>query len=510
MKLRFADLFCGAGGTTTGAESTGEAECVFAVNHWDRAISTHSLNHPHARHAQRRVQDVRPTESPPIGCLFASPECTHHSRARGGLPTSDQQRAGAWEILPWVECHRPSFLVVENVPEFREWGPVGKDGKPLKSQKGKLFESWIAAVKSYGYRVECGVLNAADFGAATSRSRLFVIARKGNRAAPFPEPTHGKNVARSLPGMERLPWKPAFEIIDWSLPCPTIFTRSRPLADKTLSRIEAGLRRFVGPFVAQWDNTGFNGKCVRDVADPLPTLVTKANAGIAVPFQYQLIGTGFGRSKSVGEPVNSIVAARGIHGVAVPYLVPNFGERFGQAPRTHSLSDPTPTVTGHGAGGLAVPYLTTVNHGDAGHKNGRSESLRSPIGTVTNKNGRAVVVPFLTQHYGSGGQWSAIDAPVPTIVTKDRHSLVTATIEPCCLNWPEPQSDAMRSLQATMRELGVADIGFRMLSNPELSAAQGFPADYQFTGTKAEITKQIGNSVSPTVARAITLSLLGL
>lgn len=457
MKLRFADLFCGAGGTTTGAESTGEAECVFAVNHWDRAISTHSLNHPHARHAQRRVQDVRPTESPPIGCLFASPECTHHSRARGGLPTSDQQRAGAWEILPWVECHRPSFLVVENVPEFREWGPVGKDGKPLKSQKGKLFDSWISAVKSYGYRVEFGILNAADFGAATSRSRLFVIARKGNRAAPFPEPTHGKNVARSLPAMERMPWRPAFEIIDWSLPCPTVFTRSRPLADKTLSRIEAGLRRFVGPFVAQWDNTGFSGKCVRDVTDPLPTLVTKANSGIAVPFQYQLIGTGFGRSKSVGEPVNSI-----------------------------------------------------VNHGDAGHTNGRSESLRSPMGTVTNKNGRAVVVPFLTQHYGSGGQWSAIDAPVPTIVTKDRHSLVTATIEPCCLNWPEPQSEAMRSLQATMRELGVADIGFRMLSNPELSAAQGFPADYQFTGTKAEITKQIGNSVSPAVARAITLSLLGL
>lgn len=505
-KVKIADLFCGAGGTTVGAESTGEAECVFAVNHWDRAIDTHSANHPKAKHVRKLIQDVGPTECPKIGGLFASPSCTHHSKARGGRPTSDQQRSGAWEIMPWLDHHRPSFLVVENVPEFRDWGPVGFDGIPLASGKGKLFDAWIKAVQSHGYRTEIFTLNAADFGAATSRVRLFVVARKGRRAVRHPEPTHTKPTAgRKLPGFGLPAWRSAAEVIDWSIPCPSIFSRSRPLADKTLSRIEAGLKRFVGPYAVVLRNNMHSS----GLQQPLYTITAgAAHHGLAVPFQYKLTGNNPGLTRDVEMPVPTIVACQANHGICVPYLVPNFGERAGQTPRSHSLTDPSPTVTGHGAGGLVVPYLTTVNHGESSAVGRRPESLDCPMGTVTAKNGRAIVFPFISQYYGTG-TGSDVREPLPTIVTKDRHALVQACIDPCCLEWPEPVTEAQRQLQATMRELGVADIGFRMLQNHELAAAQGFPSDYIFHGTKSEITKQVGNSVSPPVAKAITLSLLG-
>lgn len=393
-KAKAIDLYCGAGGTSAGAEMTGGAQVVFALNHWDVAIKTHSANFPHAKHVNSRVDLTSPGEAPRHDIFFASPECTHHSNARGGRPTSDQQRAGAWDLLPWIEYHRPTFLVFENVKEFRNWGPVGSNGRPLVTGKGKIFEAWIAAIKSMGYRIEMACLNAADFGAATSRDRLFIIGRKGNRSAPFPEPTHSRNPGKALPGMQRMPWRSASEIIDWSLPCPSIFMRVKPLKDKTLLRIEAGLRRFVAPFV--------------------------------VRFRNNMTASG------VVEPVGTITAGGAHHGIAVP---------------------------------------------------------------------------FLSQYYGNG-DGSSVNAPLPTIVTKDRHSLVTAIIGPACFELTKAISPAMAKLLATMVELGITDIGFRMLKNHELSAAQGFPSDYIFHGTSAQITRQIGNSVSPNVGAAITRELL--
>jgi DNA (cytosine-5)-methyltransferase 1 len=326
--LMAADLFCGAGGTTCGAEQSGAASVRFAVNHWDIAIQTHSANHPHAVHANRRLDQVHPGEAPRMDLLFASPECIHHSRARGGRPTSDQQRSGAWEVLRWVDHHRPSWIVIENVKEFREWGPVDPaTGRPLVSGKGKTFEAWREAIKSYGYRVECFELNAADYGAATSRDRLFVIARKGKRGVPCPEPTHTRTVkGPALPGMSLRPWRSASEVIDWSIPCPSIHERSRPLCEKTVA--------------------------------------------IAMSTQG----------------------------------------------------------------------------------------------------------PAIMSYYGNSGL-TGCDRPLPTITTKDRFAL----------------------LHGGGR--------FRMLKNHELAAAQGFPSDYLFRGNKSQVTKQIGNSVSPVVARAITTTI---
>lgn len=526
--LRAADLFCGAGGTSIGAEQSGAAKVRFAVNHWDVAVETHSANFPDAKHVNSRLDQVRPSECPKIDLLFASPECTHHSRARGGRPTSDQQRAGAFELMPWIEHHRPSFLIVENVVEFEQWGPVGNDGKPLSSKRGRLFEAWVHSIQACGYSVAWNRLNAADYGAATSRERLFVVARKGRRAVNWPEPTHRRNPVANL--FAQLPqWRGAWEVIDWSIPCPSIFSRTRPLADKTLLRIEAGLRRFVGPMVVRFRNNmdasglgepigtvsaggGHHGLAVpysvqwdqqsggggyRDVRDPLATFVTKANQGVAVPIIFS--SHAGGGSKQTRSPVPTITARGGCN-LAIPYVVPNFGERDGQSPRTHDLGSPMPAVTGHGAGQLCVPFIVNVNHG--GDDN-RTYGIEQPIGATTAKNGRAVVVPFMDAYYGNGHQ-SSVDGPIPTIVTKDRHALIYATIDPTGTPPSNTDSPAMRKLLATMAELGVVDIGFRMLSNPELAAAQGFPGDYIFHGCKSEITRQIGNSVSPNVAKALT------
>lgn len=458
-KLKAADLFCGAGGTSIGAEQSGAARVRFAVNHWDVAVETHSANFPNAKHVNSRLDQVRPSECPKIDLLFASPECTHHSRARGGKPTSDQQRAGAFELLPWIEHHRPSFVVVENVIEFEQWGPVGDNGRPLKSKVGALFHSWIKSIEACGYNVGWQRLNAADFGAATSRNRLFVVARKGNRRFNFPDPTHARNPVDGLFDSLK-PWRGAREVIDWSLPCPSIFSRKRPLADKTLLRIEAGLRRFVEPFV--------------------------------VRFRNNMDASG------IGDPVGTVSAGGGHHGVAVPMVRSTHISGEYQTP-----DEPVPTIRARNGAQVAVPFLQNVNHGENGEVNGRTADLNSPLGTVTSHNGRAIVLPFLDAYYGNGHQ-SPIDGPLPTVVTKDRHSLITVLIDPAGTPPGNPTSDAMRKLVATMAELGVVDIGFRMLANHELAAAQGFPDDYVFHGCKSAVTRQIGNSVSPAVAKALT------
>lgn len=497
-QLRAADLFCGAGGTSAGAESSGAAKVVCAVNHWQIAVETHSRNFPHARHINSRLDQVNPGECPKIDLLFASPECTHHSRARGGRPTSDQQRAGAWDLMRWVEFHRPSFIAVENVREFEDWGPVGNNGRPLESKKGAFFHSWVNAIEAAGYRVDWRVLNAADFGAATSRERLFVLARKGNRSPVFPEPTHGRRAGGELPGMGLQRWRAAAEIIDWSIPCPSVFLRAKPLADKTLARIEAGLRRFVGPFVTKLRNN----ETAEGLHRPLSTVTAGGgHHGLTVPFVTQWdqqSGTrGF---DAIGNPLGTIVT-KANRGVTVPFVMSTLSSGAAR-----SSMEPAPTLTASGGTFVGVPFLADVNHGDARHTNGRTHSVDGPLGTITGSRGKAVVVPFIVSYYGNG---EALDVrrPLGTVTTKDRCGLVYATVETCPSI--EARSDGERKLLATMAELGVADIGFRMLSNPELSAAMGFRPDYWFAGTKADVTKQIGNAVSPPMAEALTKAMAG-
>lgn len=411
------DLFCGAGGTSTGllraASAAGYGVDLLAINHWELAIATHASNHPGARHLCESLDVVDPRKVCVAGgldVLVASPECTHHSVARGGRPVCDQSRASAWHVVRWAEALRPRWILVENVKEFGNWGPIGANGRPLQRYRGETYLAFLQALRSLGYTVDDRVLNAADYGDPTTRERLFVVARLGYKHIPWPVPTHARRAGADMPGT-RKPWRAAREVIDWSFPGTSIFRRRRPLALATMRRIAAGLHRFGGSHVGTFD----------------------------------------------------------------PFLVPFFGERAGQAPRTRSLDEPMPAVTGQGAGGLVQPFLLGQQSG------GSPRSVDEPTPTVSTRGAISLVQPFLVSYYSTGHSHS-VSEPAPTITTKDRLGLV------------QPQH---------------VDILFRMLQPRELAAAMGFPVDYRFSGTKSDQVRQIGNAVCVGLAEALFGCLLG-
>ncbi len=447
-----ADLFCGAGGSSTGlmqaAGRLGYAVDLLAVNHWDVAIATHSENHPLADHRCESLDNVDPRKAIPGGkldLLVASPECTHHSRARGGRPMSDQSRASAWHVLRWCEALDVRNVLIENVPEFMDWGPLDDDNLPIKKQKGRIFKAFINTLKSIGYRVDFRVLNAADYGDATTRKRLFILACKGRKVV-WPEPTHGK-FGDDMFGT-RPTWRAAREIINWDLKGDSIFTRKKPLSPNTLKRIEAGLRKYGGMAFVM----GQQSKSAPRLLDyPIPTIATKGAISLVEPFIV---------------PVN--------HGV---------GDY-----RTHSIDAPMPTITAFDALALAEPFLVEY-HGTTGSRE-RTQSLDTPLPTIDTSNRFGLVEPFLIEYYGNGGAES-VDKPLHTVTGRDRFGLV----EPCMF-----QDELGKQYQM--------DIRFRMLHPSELAAAMSFPADYKFTGNREQVVKQIGNAVPVSTASILCQSLI--
>jgi len=280
---------CGAGGTSNGlveaASELGIEVDLVAINHWPTAIATHTANHPWARHICARVEEIRPCEVVPRGrlhLLVASPECTFHSIARGGRPIEDQKRVPAWGVIQWAQELYIDNIIIENVPEFIRWGPLGANGKPLKSKVGETYQAFLQALRSLGYRVEERVLCCADYGDATTRKRLFIVAtRKG--APTWPLPSHSRQKTASsqasmFPGSNVKPWRPAREIIDWALKGENIFTRRKPLAEKTLKRIAAGMKKINGldiePFLVMFYGTNKT----RSIERPLPTVTANRRA----------------------------------------------------------------------------------------------------------------------------------------------------------------------------------------------------------------------------------------
>ena len=487
------DAFCGAGGTSTGlalaCRDMGVEVDLLAINHWDVAVRTHATNHPWARHLHSRLESVRPRDAFPGGrldLLVASPECTHHSTARGGRPVSDQLRASAWHLLPWIEELRVDAMLVENVPEFRTWCRVGRNGRPVKKEKGSYFREWIRAIRTHGYNVDWRVLNSADYGDATSRRRLFVLARRGNRPIVWPRPLYSRG--GKVPGTR--PWRAARDIIDWSLKGRSIFDRERPLAPRTLARILEGLRRFGGeelrPFLVLMESGGGT----RGVDEPIPTITTArgGSMGVAEPFILAPDGVFGGNAPhAVDDPLPTITAGRGGGHLIEPFIVrtnfhPSDG-RLGAAPR--SVGDPLPTVLGSSAGlAVAEPFIVP-NFGERDGQTPRCHSVGNPLPSVTSHGAGAVVEPFLTSYYGTSTV-SSVDVPVPTVTTRDRFALVQPVINGRAL-----------------------DIRFRMLEPKELAAAMGFPADYAFSGNRTDVVRQIGNAVAVQTARWLCLSVLG-
>lgn len=445
-KVQAVDLFCGAGGTSTGlaraCAKKGVELDLLAVNHWEVAIATHSQNHPHVRHLCESLDSINPRRvmSGDVDLLIASPECTHHSIARGGRPKSEQSRASAWHVVRWAEALRPRSILIENVREFRTWGPLGEKGDVLKSRRGETYEAFIGALKSLGYTVEDRVLNAAHYGDPTSRERLFIQARRGRDKPVWPEITH-------MPQANGKPaWRTAREIIDWSLPGKSIFNRKRPLAPATLRRIEAGLKKFCGKNAKPFLIILRNNQNARTLDAPLPT-----------------------------------ITAGGIHaGLVHPFIVPFFGERKGQDPRTHSVDDPLPAVTSHGAGGLVQPFILPHRM----YKQMDVGSVDRPLRAGTASNGAgALVQPFLVKYYGTA-KTQSINLPLGTVTSKGRFALV------------QPDNTYQ------------VDILFRMLKPHELAAAMGFGSDYQFTGTQTDQVRQIGNAVPVGLAEALCTEMI--
>jgi DNA (cytosine-5)-methyltransferase 1 len=574
-KIMAADLFCGAGGTSQGlmmaANEIGADLELVAINHWDVAIDTHSINHPYAKHLCTGIDSVDPRKLVPGGrlnVLCASPECTHHSVARGGKPMSDQSRASAWHILHFAEALYIDSLLIENVPEFQSWGPLGANGRPLKSKRGQLFQQFISSLRALGYAVEWRVLNCADYGDPTTRRRLFIIGRRGNKKITWPEATH-VSVAAVAQGNffhgQKLNWRTAREIIDWKLPSKSIFERKRPLADKTLLRIQAGLKKFCGidvdlcrcfaedlrPFIVVFRNN----QDAQSVDEPIPTLTTSgANIGLVTPFLLPhprendqphsvdrpvrtvtssssdlslcepfVIPQGrWNEPRSVDKPLDTLTTtSRGV-GLAEPFLTCFHGDhkaRSDGSSRSISVEAPLPTQDTSNRLGLVEPFvmstdqtgnptsgtrsvdspvgtvvtkanqavveafMVTVNHGD-GDTSRRARSVDDPMPTVTQKIGDGVCQPFLVAYYGTSGP-SGSSEPVPTVTTKDRFGLVEAQITEYRL-----------------------DIRFRMLQPRELARAQGFPDNYQFSGNREAVVKQIGNAVPPGTAAALLREVL--
>lgn len=443
---RVVDLFAGAGGESTGiVQALGGERCdLAAVDHWDVAIQTHTRNHPQARHYCADLSHLNPHEvfgsRDTIDLLWASPECTHHSVARGGRPRSEQSRASAFLVLKWLSEFYVRRVYLENVPEFISWGPLGSNGAPLKSRRGATFEAFVANLRSLGYTVDWQILTAADYGDPTTRRRFFLQAVRGREKIRWPEPTH----ARRPEVFGEQPWVPARDIIDWSIRGESIFLRKRPLAPATLRRIAAGIRRYWG----EW----------------------------AEPFLVLLRGTGTARSIDVPAPT---ITASGTHvGLVEPFMAPFYGERSGQEPRSHGTGEPVPTIpaNGHGKFGLIEPFILHQN------TSGAPRRISDSVPTIRTRNGHGLVEPFLIHYYGNGGAEPA-RVPLATVTTRDRFGLVTGTAG--------------------------LDITFRMLQPHELAAAQGFPRDYWFAGTKTDQVKQIGNAVPVNTARALAAAGLG-
>lgn len=566
--LRIADLFCGAGGTSTGAldaaELLGYTPKLTAINHWDTAIATHTANHPTATHLLTAIDNVNPRDiygPGELDLLWASPECTHHSVARGGKPINEQSRATAWCVVRWADAVQPSIILVENVPEFISWGGIGSNGRPMKSKRGRTFSAWITALESLGYRVDWRVLCAADYGDPTTRRRLFVQAVRGKRKIVWPEPSHCREVKPDLFTLQR-PWVAAREIIDWSLPGHSIYERKRPLSEKTMRRIMTGLHKFgLKPFIVPQTGDG-----ARSVEDPAPTVTTtsrgmrlvqpraylvnmkgKSNAcdiskpvptltahaphlHLAEPFLVNLHGTTGSHldaaAQSLDEPLRT-VSAGGINAaLAQPFLIPNHGERLGQKPRCHSVDEPLPAVTAGGHIAVAEPYLVQLAHGEsAGEKNPSSRRVRSinqPLPTIHAQGGSMGLCEpsLLPQH--SAGRLRKVSEPAPTVTTDGAIGLVEPFLvkfygtangsqsieQPLDTVTAKDRHALVRPIVIIRGERYLLDIRFRMLQPSELAGAQGFPPDYKFTGNKTEQVKLIGNAVPCRLARAIVYAAL--
>ena len=529
------DNFAGGGGASNGIELATGYSVDIAINHDPEAIKMHKANHPNTKHYCENVWAVDPVKAckgHPVGLAWFSPDCKHFSKAKGGKPKDKNIRGLAWVALRWAGLVRPRVIMLENVEEFKTWGPLNRRHHPIKSKQGKTFEKFVQQLTDLGYEVQFKELVAADYGAPTMRKRFFMIARCDGKPIVWPEPTHAPADSEEVKAGLKKPYVGAYTQLDFSLPCPSIFDTSeeikekygiravRPLAQKTMDRIARGLKKFVldnpEPFIIQCNHGG--ERRPNDIREPMPTITGKHGYGIVEPYMVQIGQTGFtkDRSKDVREPLTTIVS-KNEHCLISPTLIQYHSETSKDGVRGQTIEDPIMTVDSSNRYGLVTSFLH--KYYDGGYK-GAGESMEKPLPTVTSWDHNSVVtanliqmnnhcdgrdvrdpIPTITAGDGHFGEVRAflikyygdatgqdIEQPLDTVTTKDRFGLVT--IEGV--------------------DYQIVDIGLRMLEPKELYGCQGFPADYiidhDYTGKtypRSEQVRRCGNAVCPPIPAAL-------
>lgn len=511
MKLLYIDLFCGAGGTSTGVEGAkyrGQrcAKVIACVNHDANAIASHAANHPDALHF---TEDIRTFKLSPLVThteymrkkypdafvvLWASLECTNFSRAKGGMPRDADSRTLAEHLFRYIEALNPDYIQIENVEEFMSWGDMDENGKPLSMDRGKSYMRWVRNVAAYGYRFDYRVLNSADYGAYTSRRRFFGIFAKGNLPIVFPEPTHSKEGTTGLFGQLHR-WRPVREVLDLSDDGESIFGRKKPLVDATLERIYAGLIKFVAggkeAFMIKWNSMSRTGKYhAPGIDEPCPTVATQSRLGVAqVSFLSKYYGgSPKGKSVSVEEPAGAITT-RDHRSFITAY--------YGNG-HNHSIDEPAPTLT-------TKDRLAFI---DMQYGNGTPCNIEAPAPTVTTSPKHKLVTCkrryLMNAQFQSAGD--LVDSPcskltahtgkVPPHIIQAEHGDMAIFAEPS-------DTPAMAKIKQFMALYGIVDIKMRMLRIAELKRIMGFPEGYILIGTQAEQKKYIGNAVEVNMARVL-------
>jgi DNA (cytosine-5)-methyltransferase 1 len=529
------DLFAGGGGASTGIEIATGRHVDIAINHDPEAISLHEANHPQTRHFVSDVFDVDPlvvTAGQPVGMLWASPDCKHFSKAKGGKPVSKKIRSLAWVVVKWVKalqptkCH-PRIIYLENVEEFQTWGPLGDDNKPCARRKGQTFKRWKRTLERLGYVVEHRELRACDYGTPTIRKRLFLVARCDGQPIVWPEASHGKPGTLPVQQKKLKPWRTAAECIDWSIPAPSIFERKKPLADATCRRIAKGIMRYVvdaaEPFIVNTRNGEREGQQprIRSIHEPCWTVTGLGSQGALVQAFLAKHYTGVVGS-DLADPMGTVTSVDHHSLVTANLVHMGHGEgkdgskRFSHGVR--DVEDPLNTVTASGApGALVTANMVTIDNqsSQSGHT-----AATKPLKTTVTENRHAIVTShmlklrgdnvgsdadeplhtisaqgthhaevraFLIKYYGTD-QAPELNEPLHTITTKHRFGLVTIKGQ----------------------DYAIVDIGLRMLTPRELYRAQGFPESYAIDKgadgkplTKTAQVRMCGNSVCPPLAQAI-------
>lgn len=550
------DNFAGGGGASTGIELATGYSVDIAINHDPEAIKMHKANHPNTKHYCENVWSVDPVKAcngHPVGLAWFSPDCKHFSKAKGGKPKDKNIRGLAWVALRWAGLVRPRVIMLENVEEFKTWGPLNRGHHPIKAKRGKTFEKFVQQLNDLGYTVEFKELIAADYGAPTMRKRFFLIARCDGKPIVWPEPTHAPADSEKVKAGLLEPYVGAYTQIDFSRPCPSIFDTSeeikekygiravRPLASKTLDRIAKGLKKFVldnpEPFIIQCNHGG--ERRPNDIREPMPTITGKHGYGIVEPYMVQIGQTGFAkdRSKDVREPLTTIVS-KNEHCLIEPTLAPYMGTNTTNHPGGN-CKDPIHTITTGNQQCLISPTLIQY-HSETSKDGVRGQAIKDPIMTVDSSNRYGLVASFLHKYYDGGykGAGETVENPLPTVTAWDHNSVVTANLiqmnnhcDGKDIRQPLPTitageghfgevraflikyygqgtgqdiKDPLDTVTAQDRfglvtingtDYQIVDIGLRMLEPRELYGCQGFPDDYiidhDYTGKTYPRSEQV-------------------